>query len=308
MSARTWTPKHIQALQDKILEAGIEPSALAATHLFGKSQMANLLGADNKAFYSESIRYASGVKVLKSLGFEDSQIQALHLGEDDLPDGTVTEAQDTFLAAHAPLTSTVAASVTPPPATTPQPNHVSPKPRSVLWPVLIVGVLAYGFYLGFQALQGPATKDTTVPTALAEQTPLATPPENAASAPTAAASTSPMLGLPPTQALPITAATVVDAVDICDFSKTTADTQVIASQATGPKGYVHFSANEHSTLLCTKDRKGQVVKVELAAHASRSVYGEAPFTVNFSKDRKPTVFYQQTKVNFGAGTVRAIFE
>lgn len=185
--------------------------------------------------------------------------------------------------------------------------------------VLVLGGLGYAAYqsmLPAKIVGAPATN-------LAEQSPIATASAPASEpAPVAVTATNPAaqnLSDKPaepadkgSQPAPVSAQTAAAAPDesnvICDFSQPTTAQEAVKSVPNAPKGYVHFAATENDTLLCVKDRNGVISKVRLQAKNSRSIYGDEPLTVNFSKVHKPTVYYQRNKIYLREDTVRATFE
>lgn len=202
-------------------------------------------------------------------------------------------------------------------------SPVSPQPRPAYhWhamAVLVLGGLGYAAYqsmLPAKIVGAPATN-------LAEQSPIATASAPASEpAPVAVTATNPAaqnLSDKPaepadkgSQPAPVSAQTAAAASDesnvICDFSQPTTAQEAVKSVPNAPKGYVHFAATENDTLLCVKDRNGVISKVRLQAKNSRSIYGDEPLTVNFSKVHKPTVYYQRNKIYLREDTVRATFE
>ena len=346
MAQKIWTPKHAEALQRALTASGADVAAVTATLLLGKSHMANLMGAHNNAFYNEGIRYAAGVKALKALGFSDSQIQGLTatepVTESAPPQATLEAPVRPPLPTQSALQSTAhstAHSTAEPAAqhkaddraqqTAPQDSTsaVSPAPSPAYhWyavAALVLGGVGYGAY---QSMLLPKAELATT-TNTAEQTP---PPASTAPAPAPATEPAPVVATvtatatpnspdkpaepadkvsPPATPNAQTAASVPDESNvICDFSQATTAQEAVKSVANAPKGYVHFVATENDTLLCVKDRNGVMSKVRLQAKSSRSIYGDEPLTVNFSKVNKPTVYYQRNKIYLREDTVRASFE
>jgi hypothetical protein len=323
MAQKIWTPKHAEALQHALTASGTDVAALTASLLLGKSHMANLLGANNNAFYNEAIRYAAGVKTLKALGYSDSQIHGLAapepISESVPPDTAIKAPVDA-----SPSTQPTAQQTTQQSALQTAPleskTAVSPSPTPAYhWyavAALVLGGVGYGTY---QSMLLP--KAEVAPTAnTAEQTPppTATAPaaEPVPAAVSATSSATQKSSIKPAenanQTAPATAQTAASAPDesnvICDFSQPTTAQEAVKSVPNAPKGYVHFAATENDTLLCVKDRNGVISKVRLQAQNSRSIYGDEPLTVNFSKANKPTVYYQRNKIYLREDTVRASFE
>jgi hypothetical protein len=330
MAQKIWTPKHAEALQRALTASGADVAAVTAALLLGKSHMASLLGAHNNAFYNEGIRYAAGVKALKALGYSDSQIQGLAAGEpvtESAPPQAPLEAPvRTPLPTQSALQSTAhstAHSTAEPVAqhtaeeraqqTAPQDSTsaVSPAPSPAYhWYVvaaLVLGGVGYGAY---QSMLLPKAELATT-TSTAEQTP---PPASTAPAPATepapvVATVTATANSPAATSDAQTAASAPDESNvICDFSQATTAQEAVKSVPNAPKGYVHFVATENDTLLCVKDRNGVISKVRLQAKNSRSIYGDEPLTVNFSKVNKPTVYYQRNKIYLREDTVRASFE
>ena len=334
MAQKIWTPKHAEALQRALTASGADVAAVTAALLLGKSHMASLLGAHNNAFYNEGIRYASGVKALKALGYSDSQIQGLTATEpvtENAPPQPPLEAPvrppPTPKSAPQSAAQSTAHSTTPSTAepaaqhkaddraqqTAPQDSTtaVSPAPSPAYhWyavAVLVLGGVGYGAY---QSMLLP--KAGLAPTTItAEQTP---PPASTAPAPATepapvVATVTATANSPAATSDAQTAASAPDESNvICDFSQATTAQEAVKSVPNAPKGYVHFVATENDTLLCVKDRNGVMSKVRLQAKSSRSIYGDEPLTVNFSKVNKPTVYYQRNKIYLREDTVRASFE
>lgn len=202
-------------------------------------------------------------------------------------------------------------------------SPVSPQPRPAYhWHAMAVLVLGGLGYAAYQSML-PAKIVATPATNLAEQSPIATASAPASEpAPVAVTATNPAaqnLSDKPaepadkgSQPAPVSAQTAAAAPDesnvICDFSQSTTAQEAVKSVPNAPKGYVHFAATENDTLLCVKDRNGVISKVRLQAKNSRSIYGDEPLTVNFSKVHKPTVYYQRNKIYLREDTVRATFE
>jgi hypothetical protein len=202
-------------------------------------------------------------------------------------------------------------------------SPVSPQPRPAYhWHAMAVLVLGGLGYAAYQSML-PAKIVATPAAKLAEQSPIATASAPASEpAPVAVTATNPAaqnLSDKPaepadkgSQPAPVSAQTAAAAPDesnvICDFSQPTTAQEAVKSVPNAPKGYVHFAATENDTLLCVKDRNGVISKVRLQAKNSRSIYGDEPLTVNFSKVHKPTVYYQRNKIYLREDTVRATFE
>ena len=290
--------------------------------------MANLLGADNKAFYNETIRYASGVKALKSLGYSDSQILELS-GSDraaETPASADTREASIQTPANTPLTTPLTTQAESTPrfeASTPSESSVTSNPTSApsysryALALLVLGGIGFGAYQSMLPAKPAAASANSMAEPTGPANPAASEPATAA----AAANTNTPQNLPeaaakpaetvpqPALATPQAAASVPDESNtICDFSQATTAQEAVTSVPNAPKGYVHFAATENDTLLCVKDNKGVISKVRLQAKNSRSIYGEEPLTVNFSKEHKPTVYYQRNKIYLRPETVRATFQ
>ena len=323
MSQKIWTPKHVEALKHALTTSGTDVAALTASLLLGKSHMANLLGAQNNAFYNESIRYAAGVKALKALGYSDSQINGLGAPEpvaENVPSDTAIEVPVNTSPTAQPTAQQTTQQSAQQTAPLESKTAVSPPPTPAYhWyavAALVLGGAGFGTY---QSMLLP--KAEVAPTAnTAEQTPPTTATVPAAeTVPVAVSATSSatqnlsnISANNANQPAPATAQTAASAPDesnvICDFSQPTSAQEAVKSVPNTPKGYVHFAATENDTLLCVKDRNGVISKVRLQAQNSRSIYGEEPLTVNFSKVNKPTVYYQRNKIYLREDTVRASFE
>jgi hypothetical protein len=332
MAQKIWTPQHAEALQRALTASGADVAAVTAALLLGKSHMANLLGAHNNAFYNEGIRYAAGVKALKALGYSDSQIQGLVAAEpvtESAPPQATLEAPVRpplpTQSALQPTAHSTAHSTAEPVAqhtaeeraqqTAPQDSTsaVSPAPSPAYhWyavAALVLGGVGYGAYQSMLLPKAELAPTTNT----AEQTPLP-----ASTAPAPATEPAPVVATVTATATPSSTAATSDAQTaasvpdesnvICDFSQATTAQEAVKSVPNAPKGYVHFVATENDTLLCVKDRNGVMSKVRLQAKSSRSIYGDEPLTVNFSKVNKPTVYYQRNKIYLREDTVRASFE
>jgi hypothetical protein len=306
MNNPKWSAHHVHALQKAVADAGLDIATLSAKFLLSKSQAASLLGADNHAFYTEAIRLSSGIKLLKALRVSPDQIEALSLM--DRPPAAEVQA--------APVAQTVAASLEPQTseATTSTPPLSASRKTLPVWGwlgLLVVGLMAATYAAmtpkapgnALLTVQRPAVDAPSSPNQDALAASLApTPPATAAAqqpteqTPTAAISTN-------TTSPSVSTAVV----DLCDFSQPNTALEAVKSLPNLGKGYVHFSAQEN-TSVCVQDALGKVSKINLLAQTSRSVYGQEPLTVNFDKDNKPTVYYQRNKVYLRADTQQAKFE
>lgn len=75
-----WLPKHAELLRTLRIEQGIDAYVLAHSCALSSRQLQELEEGGLSSFYSEAIKYHTGMKVLRKLGIEAPEGSCSHPG------------------------------------------------------------------------------------------------------------------------------------------------------------------------------------------------------------------------------------
>ena len=286
MQQSKWTPELGLLLKELRQKAGLDIAILARRQIVSTSQIRQLEGGGDAAFYSPDIKYATGKKLLLALG---------HAIEKDATSASPETAADV------PAESTQANLLTMMPESSLAPEASgAPKPTFFkLWMGLFVAALTSVVLAGIYIKSSYLPKDS-----LAKQEALATntsspSPSTVTVVPEVITAAAP-ISLPPPAPLQSEAPPSPPA-DPSLVVKTAAPTaacnwseMLVAMQPTAPSKsaeYVHVVAPQEAT-VCIMDGQQQVATLTLSAGNARSIYGPAPFRV-YSPDLKLLKVYFQ---------------
>ena len=300
MQQSKWTPELGLLLKELRQKAGLDIAILARRQIVSTSQIRQLEGGGDAAFYSPDIKYATGKKLLLALG---------HAIEKDSKPASPESA------ANVPAESTEAFLVTMMPEASLAPEASgAPKPTFFkLWMGLFVAALTAVVLAGIYIKSSYLPQDS-----LAKQAALATntsspSPSSATVVPEVITAAAP-ISLPPPAPSQIEAPPS-PAADPSLVVKTAAPTAAcnwsempVAMQPTAPSKsaeYVHVVAPQEAT-VCIMDGQQRVATLTLSAGNARSIYGPAPFRV-YSPDLKLLkVYFQGQLMKLPADDVRHI--
>ena len=289
---KQWTDAHQRQLRHARLAAGVSDVAFARDNSLALRHLQQLEEGGSSAFYSESIKYDMGVKLLKRLGV-------------DLPaepEPSSLSGQTPLAAAHESVAETPVSAerdAAPAPAAIAA-TALTRRPSYVVLSLVGLGLIGAGISLipsihppgpaqgvtqssevvnltkiASAGAAGPSTADDTPPTT------------GAASVPDVA----PAVSVIPAQSLS----------DLCDQAGS-AQT-IVPSQPSKAPDYVYVTAVSDVT-VCVRDTSGRITRKSLQAGQSFNIPGQQPFDVTADQLHQLRVFFQGQRIWFQAEATR----
>lgn len=283
MNDYIWQAEDGKLLKDLRTSSGMDIHEFARAASISAAQLRQLEDGGNELFYSHSIKFQLGRKLLKKLGAD-----VVRADQEPSP-----ETPSLFDFSPSPvkppsLEETLSAA--------PEPVLVQAPPTAVAWNkswiFVGVGVLALAGVFGAQ-LRSPSTPQPMVQ---------ASSPAPISAAPVVAAPTpappveppSPAPAVPaaePAPALaPTTVATVASNTGDCQWDSGPGNTYMPRGMDR-PTTYVHFVATVDAT-ICVQDRNQKVTQVNLATGEKLTVSGAAPWRIQTAQWAGVSVFFQ----------------
>lgn len=300
MNNKPWCPEDGQLLQSLREKAGIDALLFARNNTVSLAQLRELEQGGESSFYSPLIKRSTGVKLLRKLGYE--------YPPEETPAPPEAESLDTAPLAASPAADVHSAAPTTPagPISTPNKSEFWVK-APAFWGIGL-STLALLVFIGpirQMAHTGPSSTSPLVKVNPSVHT--STAPEAAAlppvqSAPNTTAQPAPeaAIGLPAILTVtdkPATNSPSASASGLaCDWQYRDTSTVFRQSEPLKPGNYVHFVAQADTT-LCVLDQHNKLTTLSLAAGASKSVFGAAPFLVQTSDWQDLQVFFQGRRVH-----------
>lgn len=289
---KQWTDAHQRQLRHARLAAGVSDVAFARDNSLALRHLQQLEEGGSSAFYSESIKYDMGVKLLKRLGVdlpaepEPSSLSGqtpLAAAPESVAETPVSAERDA-----APAPAAIAATA------------LTRRPSYVVLSLVGLGLIGAGISLipsihppgpaqgvtqssevvnltkiASAGAAGPSTADDTPPTT------------GAASVPDVA----PAVSVIPAQSLS----------DLCDQAGS-AQT-IVPSQPSKAPDYVYVTAVSDVT-VCVRDTSGRITRKSLQAGQSFNIPGQQPFDVTADQLHQLRVFFQGQRIWFQAEATR----
>jgi hypothetical protein len=289
---KQWTDAHQRQLRHARLAAGVSDVAFARDNSLALRHLQQLEEGGSSAFYSESIKYDMGVKLLKRLGVdlpaepEPSSLSGqtpLAAAPESVAETPVSAERDA-----APAPAAIAATA------------LTRRPSYVVLSLVGLGLIGAGISLipsihppgpaqgvtqssevvnltkiASAGAAGPSTADDTPPTT------------GAASVPDVA----PAVSVIPAQSLS----------DLCDQAGS-AQT-IVPSQPSKAPDYVYVTAVSDVT-VCVRDTSGRITRKSLQAGQSPNIPGQQPFDVTADQLHQLRVFFQGQRIWFQAEATR----
>ena len=289
---KQWTDAHQRQLRHARLAAGVSDVAFARDNSLALRHLQQLEEGGSSAFYSESIKYDMGVKLLKRLGVdlpaepEPSSLSGqtpLAAAPESVAETPVSAERDA-----APAPAAIAATA------------LTRRPFYVVLSLVGLGLIGAGISLipsihppgpaqgvtqssevvnltkiASAGAAGPSTADDTPPTT------------GAASVPDVA----PAVSVIPAQSLS----------DLCDQAGS-AQT-IVPSQPSKAPDYVYVTAVSDVT-VCVRDTSGRITRKSLQAGQSFNIPGQQPFDVTADQLHQLRVFFQGQRIWFQAEATR----
>ncbi len=276
-----WSEEHASLLVKGRLAAGLELATLAMQNSLSLKQLHELETGGRSAFYTESIKYATGVKLLRKLG---------------VPFEHLTTA-DELLTADAAGAEQMAPNQG-------QPIRAASEPvaamnsfgKSILGAWRIFALLA--LLMGMAYLLFPIKQARTTQQDLAAVEPNEVKPaphlETSAATLTLAASEPAAISPLTTGTLPKDASDKSIRNDLCAF--TGRGIEVVSSYPTKPADYVYVKATQ-KTQICVRDATGKTTSQTLNTNESQNVSGASPFQFAVERPDDVKIYFQGQRVH-----------
>jgi hypothetical protein len=331
MSHSKWTDEHGQLLKNLRQNAGVDIATLARRHILSTTQIRQLEGGGDSAFYNPDIKLSIGKKLLHSLGHVlpvevaaevavEVPVQVAAPRPAQLPFEVATEVP-AAVAVETEFKNEIAAKLMP--SSKPAPsnalaeaeatslaNEAALKPPNFAWPFLFVLIALTCIWL---YVSHSRESVTAIPAAVAT---VETNVPKTETAPSGASSGAPAvmpteaptekLVAPVVPAAPVTPVTpgFPESISIKPLAETAPKVALKSACAWGPSEtemqptaprksaeYVHMVAAQN-VLVCVMDADQRVATLELQAGDTRSIYGPAPFKVYSADLRLLKVYFQ----------------
>ena len=297
MSQSKWTDEHGQLLKNLRQNAGVDIATLARRHILSTTQIRQLEGGGDSAFYNPDIKLSIGKKLLQSLG-HDLPVEVATVNPAQVPVEVANKVPEA-LAVETEFKTEIAAKLMPSSkpaplnalaeaeATSPN-NEAALKPPNFAWPFLFVLIALTCIWLYVSHSRESAT---AMPAAVATVETNAPAPETAPSvAPVAPVSPVVPTVPEPTSIKPLAeTAPKVALKSACAWGSS--ETEIQPTSPRKSAEYVHMVAAQN-VLVCVMDADQRVATLELQAGDARSIYGPAPFKVYSANLHLLKVYFQ----------------
>lgn len=303
---KEWTQEHQHQLKGARLQAGVSDVAFARDNAIALRHLQQLEEGGSSAFYSESIKYDMGAKLLKRLGVEPHVANAV----DTVPDLPKAGPDQTA------ATVDTASSVVPPEplATLPGPAAVAQKTSHSRLPTILLSLVGVGLIMAGISLipsihppgatQGVVQVSATAPP-LTEAMPAPRGTESGAAVQEdrvgQAASADKSAATPAGTATSSAALVPPSPLDSC-LTNGAAHT-IVPSQPSKAADYMYVTAVSDVS-VCVRDAAGQVTRKSLQAGQSVNIPGQQPFEVTGENLNQLRVFFQGQRIWFQAEATR----
>ena len=297
MNNKPWRPEDGQLLHRLREKAGLDALVFARHNTVSLAQLHELEQGGESSFYSPQIKRSTGVKLLRKLGYEFP------------PEETLAAPPAESLAA-APLAASPAPDVH---IAVPAPTGPIPTPGKsgffvqapVLWGIGLSTLAMLVFWGPIRQMANTGTSPASPLVKASVHT--STPPQAAAlpmapRAPNTTAQPAPETAMALPAILPVTDKPTASTRSAnstalaCDWQHRDTSTVFRQSDPLKPGNYVHFVAQADTT-LCVLDQNNQLTTLNLAAGASKSVFGQAPFLVQTRDWQDLQIFFQGRRVH-----------
>lgn len=303
---KEWTQEHQHQLKGARLQAGVSDVAFARDNAIALRHLQQLEEGGSSAFYSESIKYDMGAKLLKRLGVEPHVANAV----DTVPDLPKAGPDQTA------ATVDTASSVVPPEplATLPGPAAVAQKTSHSRLPTIVLSLVGVGLIVAGISLipsihppgatQGVVQVSATAPP-LTEAMPAPRGTESGAAVQEdrvgQAASADKSAATPAGTATSSAALVPPSSPELCNTNG--AAQTIVPSQPSKAADYVYVTAVSDVS-VCVRDAAGQVTRKSLQAGQSVNIPGQQPFEVTGENLNQLRVFFQGQRIWFQAEATR----
>jgi len=293
MNDTTWLAEDGRLLKDLRTSAGLDIHEFARAASISVAQLRQLEDGGNELFYSQSIKFQMGRKLLRKLGAD-----IVRQPEEATPETPSLFAFDSNPNPGPSLEEVLSAAPTP---VLPEPQ-VASVPRNKRWVPLLagLGVLIFAGVFGSQLLSPPVQERAIAaqaPTPAPVPAPTSTP--NVVSTAEAIAPTNAVKATPlPENSSLVSAANTATTPPAATAANTTGcrwgagpGNSFMPRGMEKPSSYIHLVANE-SANLCIQDRNQKVTQVQLQAGEKLTVRGTAPWRIQSEQWSGVSVFFQ----------------
>lgn len=303
---KEWTQEHQHQLKGARLQAGVSDVAFARDNAIALRHLQQLEEGGSSAFYSESIKYDMGAKLLKRLGVEPHVANAV----DTVPDLPKAGPDQTA------ATVDTASSVVPPEplATLPGPAAVAQKTSHSRLSTIVLSLVGVGLIVAGISLipsihppgatQGVVQVSATAPP-LTEAMPAPRGTESGAAVQEdrvgQAVSADKSAATPAGTATSSAALVPPSSPELCNTNG--AAQTIVPSQPSKAADYVYVTAVSDVS-VCVRDAAGQVTRKSLQAGQSVNIPGQQPFEVTGENLNQLRVFFQGQRIWFQAEATR----
>lgn len=297
MNDPIWQAEDGRLLKDLRTSAGLDIHEFSRAASISVAQLRQLEDGGNELFYSQTIKFQMGRKLLRKLGAD-----VVRAAEEPAP-----ETPSLFDFSPSPANTPSLEELL---SAAPKPDLPPPQTAPSLWskpwvPIVAgFGVLVFAGVFGAQLLtQSPdATRDIALksvsaavpsPTPALTDAPVTTAMVNPANPPALPTPPAPTPLPPPPTTTPVAAAPVappVKEVSGCQW-KSSPDNSLMPRGMEKPSTYVHLVANADAS-ICVQDRSQKVTQVNLKAGEKITVRGTAPWRIQTAQWGEVSVFFQ----------------
>ncbi|MDP4622473.1 MAG: hypothetical protein NWS85_06240 [Hydrogenophaga sp.] len=295
MNDPIWQAEDGRLLKDLRTSAGLDTHEFSRAASISVAQLRQLEDGGNELFYSQTIKFQMGRKLLRKLGAD-----VVRVAEEPVPE-TPSLFDFSPSPAKAPsLEETLSAAPAP---VLPQPEATAKKTSPSWVPVLAgLGVLLIAGVFGSQLRSpspdqqrkvdaAPAPTVAVAPAAPAANAPTSTPlvkPDTPASPEISAPATP--VAMPTTPVAAATAAASTSNPSACRWDSGPGNS-FMPRGMDKPSTYVHFVANADAN-ICIQDRNQKVTQVNLKAGEKITVRGNAPWRIQSPDWAEVSVYFQ----------------
>jgi len=324
MSHSKWTDEHGQLLKNLRQNAGVDIATLARRHILSTTQIRQLEGGGDSAFYNPDIKLSIGKKLLHSLGHVlpvevaaevavEVPVQVAAQRPAQLPVEVATEVP-AAVAVETEFKNEIAAKLIP--SSKPAPlnalaeaeatslaNEAALKPPNFAWPFLFVLIALTCIWLYVSHSRESVTATPAAVATVETNVPKTETASSGAPAVMPTEAPTEKLVAPVVPAAPVTPS-FPESTSIKPLAETAPKVALKSACAWGPSEtemqptaprksaeYVHMVAAQN-VLVCVMDADQRVATLELQAGDARSIYGPAPFKVYSADLRLLKVYFQ----------------
>ena len=292
---KLWTGEHQRLLRQARQDAGLSDVSLARENAITLRHLQQLEEGGTSAFYSESIKYDTGAKLLKRLGVEPPVAT-------DMPDVAAPLSPGNAPPPDTSLAQAPSTEEPPDPVSSADSLHLLSRTPYIVMSLAGLALIGAGISLIPSIHQPGATQGVVQATGTAVAA-VESSSQSRAELPgdgsnKSVETVSGNLPAGPTSPTPATQATIMDPCGEAGVHQT-----IVPSQPSKSADYVYLTAVS-DVVLCVRDAAGQITRKSLSGGQSFNIPGRQPFEVTADHLDQLRVFFQGQRIWFQAGTTR----